>query len=393
MMKRNTLIICILCMALLLSGCTDGGTNEGPNTSTPASSDGKKDNERQCNLDVLQPAAYGNVEGLNLKPGSYISLIGRNSDDEFWKMIKAGAKQAIDDINTMLGYEGNDMVTLTYSAPSTPDSIDEQVNILDEELARYPTAIGIAIVDSSACEVQFDLVAENDIPLVAFESGSDYEGIQAMISTNNTEAAQTAATKLCDAIEDSGDILLFVHDTASSSGSEREQAFLNEISTRHPDVQVADVFHMDNLLLVKQEMIAESNTSTPPESVDLNPLAPEDITDQEALNYIINKYPDVKGCVTTDARTTQELLKVVREAQIDDLQIVGFEGGSKQLDALEAGELTGLVIQNPYGMGYATVIAAARAALGMGNEASVDCGYIWVTKDNMENESIKRMLF
>ena len=43
--------------------------------------------------------------------------------------------------------------------------MDEQVNILDEELARYPVAVGISVVDATACEVQFDLAAENDIPV------------------------------------------------------------------------------------------------------------------------------------------------------------------------------------------------------------------------------------
>lgn len=44
-------------------------------------------------------------------------------------------------------------------------------------------------------------------------------------------------------------------------------------------------------------------------------------------------------------------------------------------------------------MGYATVVAAARSALDMGNEANVDTGYAWVTQDNMEETAIKNMLY
>lgn len=36
-------------------------------------------------------------------------------------------------------------------------------------------------------------------------------------------------------------------------------------------------------------------------------------------------------------------------------------------------------------MGYATVVAAARAALEIGNEATVDTGYVWVDKENMDD--------
>ena len=47
-------------------------------------------------------------------------------------------------------------------------------------------------VDSGACEVQFDLAAENGIPIVAFDSGIDYQNIVSMIDTDNTTAAATA---------------------------------------------------------------------------------------------------------------------------------------------------------------------------------------------------------
>jgi ribose transport system substrate-binding protein len=60
---------------------------------------------------------------------------------------------------------------------------------------------------------------------------------------------------------------------------------------------------------------------------------------------------------------------------------------------LENGTLEGLILQNPYGMGYATVVAAARVSLGLGNEAFVNCGYSWVTKENLESNDIKGMLY
>ena len=77
----------------------------------------------------------------------------------------------------------------------------------------------------------------------------------------------------------------------------------------------------------------------------------------------------------------------------EEYVLMGFDAGSSQLKALESGEIDGLVVQNPFGMGYAAVVAAARTILEIGNEAEVDTGYIWVTKDNMENESIKNMLY
>ena len=39
------------------------------------------------------------------------------------------------------------------------------------------------------------------------------------------------------------------------------------------------------------------------------------------------------------------------------------------------------------------MIAAARTVLEVGNEAEVNTGYIWVTQENMEEESIQNMLY
>ena len=64
-----------------------------------------------------------------------------------------------------------------------------------------------------------------------------------------------------------------------------------------------------------------------------------------------------------------------------------------QMKLLEDGKIDGLIVQNPYGIGYATVVACARAVLGQGNEATVNTGYTWVTKDNMNKDSIKKMLY
>ena len=54
---------------------------------------------------------------------------------------------------------------MTYDAPAKKENIDEQVNILDEELARYPDVVGVASIDVDACSVQFGLATgERDTP-------------------------------------------------------------------------------------------------------------------------------------------------------------------------------------------------------------------------------------
>lgn len=421
MMKKWKCLACILSAALLMSACTKTPTNEGEERETTVNASGGETNESQSKLDVVRPIAYSGVEGLNLESGTYISIIGRGVGTSYWNEVKAGVERAAKDLNEMLGYKGDDKIKVNYSGPSENNNVDEQVNILDEELARYPAAVGIAIVDVNACATQFDLAAENDIPVVAFDSGSDYKGIQSMCSTNNAEAARTAATKLATAVEDEGEIALIVHDTNSTSAKEREEAFLDEIKTNYPDITVVQTYHMDDLKEMAKQMAqkqtgegdAGTKESELPERKNEagsaeNADQPENrqeadenkeqvdqdaVTQEDVIQYILEQNPNLKGVFSTNVDATQLILKGCEAAEKEDLKIVGFDSGEEQMKALKEGKLEGLIVQNPYAMGYATVIAAARAIQDSGNEAIVDTGYTWVTKDNMDKSSIKKMLY
>ncbi len=65
---------------------------------------------------------------------------------------------------------------------------------------RYPVAVGISIVDLQACQVQFDLATDSEIPVVTFDSGSDYQGVAADNSTDNVAAGTEASQRLAEEI-------------------------------------------------------------------------------------------------------------------------------------------------------------------------------------------------
>ena len=390
MKKRFRMMALVLSLALLGSGCSKTPANGGESTNTNVNNTANTEDENQSKLDALNPDAYGNVEGLTLEPGSYISIIGRYSGDSYWKEVEAGAKQAVADINTLLGYKGDDKIKLTFSAPSERDNVDEQINILDAELARYPVAIAIAAVDTTACQVQFEAAADNGIPVVTFDSGSDYADIASHVSTNNIEASKTAANKLATLMERSGEVAVFVQDSFSMTAKERGQGFVEELAASFPDVSVVNIYHLDELGTMAANIAAEKNAALAEGEQEIDPAS---ITQKEVVQYILEKNPNLKGIYTTNLDTTQLVADVLSSLERDDLYFVGFDGGEEQLKLLEDDVVDGLVIQNPYGMGYAAVVSAARAVLELGNEAFVDSGYTWVTKDNMKEADIKKMLY
>ena len=442
MRKRNVraAIAAALCMTVLAAGCgkkADDPVFTGDKTETPV---------YQANLDAIKSSAYASVDNLDLEPGTYISVIGRASSTPYWNQVKAGVEQAATDLNTALGYSGNDKVKVLYSAPDENDNIDQQVNILDEELARYPDVIAISSVDASACSVQFDLAIENGIPIVAFDSGNSYQNIQSTCKTNNIEAATTGTKNFCEKIGDSGEILLLVHDTVSDTAKEREAGIKNELAANHPNVTVTETIYLDQLKMLKKQIVAEQVGVTPEElaaaeagekkeettgtgdasetiadaasnaassSADesANETAQEadnelsekmqqvndgaaKMSDEDAIQYYMEKHPDLKGCIATNETVTQLAIRTLDQFDSEKhITLVGFDAGKEQVNALKDGKVDGLIVQNPFGMGYATVVAAARTVLEIGNEAEVNTGYVWVTADNMNDDTITPFLY
>lgn len=444
-MRKHTMAAAAaaVCTAMIICSCGSAVKKEeetvftGETTEAPA---------WQAKLDHIFPEAYRNVNNLDLAPGTYISVIGKESGSAYWKQVRAGVKQAADDLNAALGYTGEDKIRVLYNAPSIGTDVDEQVNILDEELARYPDVIAISSIDVSASSVQFDLATENGIPIVAFDSGNEYMGIQSTCKTDNAQAAAQEASVLCEAIGDSGEVVLLVHDSISENAQSRVQGFEEEIASEHPDVTVADVIYMDQLLDRKRHIAAErlglteeeikaffeekadgqedgtedqtedTGTDQPEEGAQQGAAEPEEdragvreemkeklrdadeivdsLSDQETVAYYLAQHPEVKGCAATSVKATRLAIESIRSAGLSEqVSIMGFDGGKDQIAALEKEEIDGLVVQNPFGMGYAAVIAAARTVLEIGNEAEVNTGYIWVDRSNLDTDEVRGMLY
>ena len=403
---RRSIIAMLLCIVLVLSACSsktgEKEQKEEPVKTTEDEADKEeKDEEKvyQAKLDAITPSAYNNVDGIKLEKGAYISVIGKSADGEFWKAVKEGAEQAGKDINENLGYEGNDKVKITYSGPSESENVDEQVNILDEELARYPAAVAISIADTQACGVQFDLASENNIPVVAFDSGSDYKGLMAMVSTDNRAAAKEAAQHMSELLGEGGKVIILAHDSKSKAARIREKVFAKAIKKEYKNLSVDGVYRLDEMKKVVADEVnagvysLDGKESSGEELSEEEKITEESITKENIIDYILKKNPDVKGCYTTNGETATAFVKGLERAAIDGVTVLGYDLGEEEKKAMEEGKIAGMALQNPFGMGYASVIAAARAALEMGNEAEIDTGYVWVTKDNLESEEIQKMLY
>ena len=73
-------------------------------------------------------------------------------------------------------------------------------------------------------------------------------------------------------------------------------------------------------------------------------------------------------------------------------QFIGFDSTAKLIEAMERGELHGLIIQNPFRMGYEGVYAAVRHLRGEEVPQRIDTGVVFADPGNMHEPDISDLL-
>jgi ribose transport system substrate-binding protein len=87
------------------------------------------------------------------------------------------------------------------------------------------------------------------------------------------------------------------------------------------------------------------------------------------------------------------MLRALQDAgRVNKLFFVGFDSSVKLVEALGRGEISGLILQNPFRMGELGVQTIVAHLKGEKVEPRIDTGVTLVTKDNMNEPEIRALL-
>ncbi|KQQ93816.1 LacI family transcriptional regulator [Leifsonia sp. Leaf325] len=287
----------------------------------------------------------------------YVALISKGFQHQFWQAVKSGAEQAADEFG----------VELTFEGPDTEADVDQQIQMLQTALDKSPAAIGFAALDSQAAGPLLQQAKDSNIPVIAFDSGVDSDIPLTTAATDNTAAAAEAAKHMADAIGNEGKVALVVHDQTSVTGQERRDGFVDYMEKNEPNIEIVDI---------------QYGGGDQAKSADL-------------AKAIIAANPDLKGLYGSNEGSAIGVVQAVKELGIDPtkLVVVGFDSGKAQMDAIRDGQMLGAITQNPVGIGYETVKAAVEAIDGKDLPKTIDTGYYWYDKDNIDDEKIAAVLY
>jgi ribose transport system substrate-binding protein len=185
-------------------------------------------------------------------------------------------------------------------------------------------------------------------------------------ATDNIKAAGTAADKLGELIGGSGKVGLIVHDQTSRTGIDRRDGFLQEMKAKYPNVQIIGPQYGGGDQL---------------KSTDL-------------AKTMIQANPDIKGFFGANEGSAIGVINAVKELKKEgSIQVVGYDSGKAQIDAINSGLMAGAITQNPVGIGEQCVDAAVKAIAGETLPKNIDTGFYWYDKTNINDPQIQAVLY
>ena len=382
-MKTRKLMAALLSTVMVVSALTacGGNSNKPASTTTTSTKTSSAAASKTASTTASTPASTPATDGST----KHIDVIAKGFQHQFWKAVELGTKKAAEEFG----------VEVTFQGPDNESAIAQQVEYLNTAIAKKPTAICLAALDTQASIPSIQQAMEANIPIIGFDSGvpdAPEGAIKANASTNNTVAGALAAEELYKLIEskikdakDTVRIGVVAQESNSQSIVSRTKGFVDKMIELCGADNVSVEGH-DSLKNEKAGAKVIIDVGIPAEVKDVDAAAVASaILEKKDLIAIYGSNEFAANAIIT----ANEGLDKIGEGKV---VAVGFDAGKKLLDAVRSKLFAGAVTQDPVQIGYQAVKLAVEAADGQA-VSDVDTGAKWYNADNMENEDIKTCLY
>ncbi|HKR14001.1 MAG TPA: substrate-binding domain-containing protein [Pyrinomonadaceae bacterium] len=291
-----------------------------------------------------------------------IAVIPKGTTHEFWKSIHAGSNKAAGEL-TAQGTE----VEVIWKGPLREDDREQQIQVVEGFAAQGVSGIVLAPLDDRALVRPVADARRAGVPTVIIDSGLQSDEFVSFVATDNRKGGSLAADRMGQLLNGKGKVLVLRYAEGSASTSEREAGFLDQIKAKYPEIE-----------LVSTDQYAGATRDTA----------------KRASENLLNRFGDqVQGIFTPNESSTAGMLLALQDiGKAGKVSFVGFDVSQTFIDAMNAGQLHGIVVQNPFNMGYLGVRAMVDNLLGRTVEKKIDTGVMLVTKENMESPEVKTLL-
>lgn len=379
-MKTRKLMAALLSTVMVVSALTACGGSGNKTSSTKSAASATSTTSTAKSSTAKSSAATSTTSG-----SKHIDVIAKGFQHQFWKAVELGTQNAAKEFG----------VEVTFQGPDNESAIAQQVEYLNTAIAKKPSAICLAALDTQASIPSIQSAMEAGIPIIGFDSGvpdAPKGAIKANASTNNAVAGALAADELYKLIEskikDAKEpvrIGVVAQESNSQSIVDRTKGFVDKMTELCGADNVSVEGH-DSLKNEKAGAKVVIDVGIPAEVKDVDAAAVASaILEKKDLIAIYGSNEFAANAIITANEGLDKL-------GADKVIAVGFDAGKKLLDAVRAKTFAGAVTQDPVQIGYQAVKLAVEAADGK-SVSDVDTGAKWYNAENMDADDIKPCLY
>jgi ribose transport system substrate-binding protein len=350
-MKKWLLVSVMLAAVLVLSGCAAATPEQVVVTSAPVIQ------TQLVQVTVAQPA--GPQE---------IAVIVKTGQSSFWQNVQTGAFAAQKELQAQ-----TPKLSVTFLGAQSESNINEEINIVESAIDRGVKAIVLAPSDVKALVPAVKKAHDAGIPVVIIDSllEGDKTNYVSFLATDNNAAGEACAKALIDGIKaktgkDEGKIAVMSYVKGVGSEIGRVGGFTSYIQKN------------SKLTIVTTQY---SNADMP--------TALNQTTD------VLTANPDLVGIFGANEPTAIGMGRAIQNMKLSGkIVAIGFDGNSVLQSMVKDGTLLAIAVQSSFNMGYLGVKTAYDASIGGKTvEPYVDTGFLMVTKDNIDSQDAKNVLY
>ena len=288
-----------------------------------------------------------------------IPIIVKDTTSFYWQIVLAGARAAGKDLG----------VNVPELGAQAETDINGQISILENAVAGSPAAVVIAPTEKSALGAPITEAAAS-VPIIGIDSSADSDAFTSFLTTDNVQGGRIAADGLAAAIEAAtgkaeGEVALITSVPNAGSLEERRKGFMEQLAAKYPGLTlVADKY-------------ADGQAAT-----GLN-----------ITTDLLTANPNLVGIFASNLIMAQGAGQALAEnGAAGKVALIGFDSDDKLVGFLKDGTIDGLVVQDPYRMGYDGIKTALAASKGETVEKFVDTGANLITTANMDETRSQELL-
>lgn len=283
----------------------------------------------------------------------YIPKIIDNEND-FWVQLMEGARMAALEYN----------MELTIVAPETEEDYEGQNEWIRWAIGQKPDAILLSPSSYTESAEAVWEVKEHKIPLVLIDSDVEGNPAESIIGTDNVKAGRVQGEFMRKFLDEDSQIALVCHVKGSSTALEREQGIRQGLGEF--EKQIVDMVYCDS---------------------DYDKA-------YELMNQVLDEHPDIDMVAGLNEYSAVGAARAIIDRGLEkQIRLVGFDSSLEEIQLLEEGIFEGIVIQNPYKMGYLGVEAAFKLLAGEKVEKKIDSDCKLITREELYSEENQKVLF